>query len=404
MPSKLSWIDHDPLERERMTHILALFSQRESRDELGIGAIRDSLSDSLFPGVSMIMTRLRYVFFVPWIYRELEAEGTSSMDVARKARAKETRLIQPLLDERELGVLGRLARGSLKRLPSSVYWNALVSWGLFRPGWSQSGYHLKFDALKRRRSASTRADDQDLSERALETWHHGLPKPPPEYPDKVSFALTREEALYLSDRIVESQPHSLLAWLVAERAPVDANDVWAHPLLGRMRPEHRELLEHARLFSEVMYGAALLYNAELARVARHQELLDEHEANLQLWHAKLASQGRIEAARRWDLNRFWFLVAGGGHTITRAARTFCKAWVALTARNSFDDVVGADARERVRDRERSLKKTQSRFDNARARDQWSGYAGLIRLSYRWSIVKTLLTDLNRPLENADAAA
>lgn len=36
-------------------------------DELGIGSIRDTFSDELFPGTSTIQTRARYFLFVPWI-------------------------------------------------------------------------------------------------------------------------------------------------------------------------------------------------------------------------------------------------------------------------------------------------------------------------------------------------
>lgn len=58
--SSLAWIDFDEAERQRAQRIMALFQERESRDELGLGAIRDSISDHLFPGTSTIQTRLRY--------------------------------------------------------------------------------------------------------------------------------------------------------------------------------------------------------------------------------------------------------------------------------------------------------------------------------------------------------
>ena len=33
---------------------------------MGLGSLRDALSDALFPGTSYLQTRLRYVLFVPW--------------------------------------------------------------------------------------------------------------------------------------------------------------------------------------------------------------------------------------------------------------------------------------------------------------------------------------------------
>ena len=44
-----------------------MFSQAESRDELGLGQISNALSDTLFPGTSVLLTRARYLLFIPWL-------------------------------------------------------------------------------------------------------------------------------------------------------------------------------------------------------------------------------------------------------------------------------------------------------------------------------------------------
>jgi hypothetical protein len=46
MPSLLAWLDHSEEDQRRMRELVALFAQEESRDELGIGAIRDAFSDA----------------------------------------------------------------------------------------------------------------------------------------------------------------------------------------------------------------------------------------------------------------------------------------------------------------------------------------------------------------------
>ncbi len=84
MVSTLTWIDHDSRARERTLRILAQFQEKESRDELGIGTVRDSLADLLFPGTSTIQTRLRYMLFVPWIYRALEDKKVDCRAVCRR--------------------------------------------------------------------------------------------------------------------------------------------------------------------------------------------------------------------------------------------------------------------------------------------------------------------------------
>ena len=43
--SSLAWIDFDEAERQRAQRIMALFQERETRDELGLGGIRDSIAE-----------------------------------------------------------------------------------------------------------------------------------------------------------------------------------------------------------------------------------------------------------------------------------------------------------------------------------------------------------------------
>jgi hypothetical protein len=132
MPSTLAWIDYDAAERDRMQRILALFKERDTRDELGLGAIRDSFADQLFPGTSTIQTRLRYFLFVPWVYRLLELEQVPSARATERAREMEIAITNAVLgaNPNAAGVVGRLAGGGLKRLPSSVYWAGMGTWGI----------------------------------------------------------------------------------------------------------------------------------------------------------------------------------------------------------------------------------------------------------------------------------
>ena len=126
--SSLSWIVFDEAERQRPRRIMALFEETESRDELGLGPIRDSIADHLFPGTSTIQTRVRYMLFVPWIYTRVEDMDASPERLVQEARNLEVSLIDALRSGgEEEGVIGRFAHGQLQRLPSSVYWNGLRS-------------------------------------------------------------------------------------------------------------------------------------------------------------------------------------------------------------------------------------------------------------------------------------
>jgi hypothetical protein len=147
MPSTFTWLDYSEAERRTMLDVISLFKEKETRDELGVGSVRDAFADTFFPGTSTIQTRARYFLFVPWIYRQLEARRVSPATVAREARKAEIDLIGGLLagGSAGTGVIGERARAALQRLPSSVYWQGLGAWGIrLFPG-SIDQYHRSLE-------------------------------------------------------------------------------------------------------------------------------------------------------------------------------------------------------------------------------------------------------------------
>jgi hypothetical protein len=74
--------------------MLRLFEDTDTVDDLGIGTVRDSISNSLFPGTSVIQTRARYFLFVPWLFRR--AEQRHPQQLVAKATDMERSLIEAL--------------------------------------------------------------------------------------------------------------------------------------------------------------------------------------------------------------------------------------------------------------------------------------------------------------------
>lgn len=409
MPSLLAWVDHDAEARDRTLRILALFQERESRDELGLGGVRDSFADQLFPGTSTIQTRLRYMLIVPWVYMRLEDERIPASEFGRRADAAERNLIEPLMasDDRA-GVFGRTAGRRVKRLPSSVYWAGLGAWGIRILPYSQDEYHRRIGEAYRARDAAEqragertrRGDDPETSELAGQTWHPRIPGPPDGFPDEIDFALTKEEACFLLDRIHFSHPDSLLSHLARNCEPADVEAPWLHPDYAGFNASQKELLHHARLFSEVMHGASLVYNILLAELRNWTDRIDEHRQTFGEWHRRLAHQEVLA----WDLARLWSLTMDHGHTITSRTRGFVESWVKMVRKCSNGLADDESARQIIRLRETGLKLSRSRFRNQRALDQWGGRSGVGRLAYRWPNVSILLNDLHQGLneEYSDA--
>src|SRR5581483_5771814 len=307
-------------------------------------------------------------------------------------------MIEPLLEQEDrAGVFGRVARQRLKRLPSSVYWAALGSWGIRRFPGSQEDYYGALDRIYRERSHARSPEDGE-PESGPSTWDRKIVPAPADFPANPSTKLTMEEASYLRDRIVVSHPRSLFALLVNDGLPAEVEFPWEHPDQARFSAEHRELLKHACIFSEVMHGAAILYNLMLSELRKKADWQNLYRDEFAEW----ATRNWTEVDS-WDLSQFWRVAYDPNHTITQAAMTFVANWVGFVRAGTSELVESAGARALVRSREQRLKGLHSRFTNQRALDQWSGAAGLVRLSYRWRTANQFLFDLQTAFAEPNAA-
>jgi hypothetical protein len=397
MEPTLAWLDFSPAERERTNRILSVIQERETRDELGLGAIRDSFSDHLFPGTSTIQTRLRSMFFVPWIYLRLERQRIPSSEIAARARKLELDLTNPLLAEDDnAGVFGRLAKGALQRLPSAVYWAGLRQYGIGTYPGGREDYHRDLDSIYRRRD---RARHESDSGRELYqfTWHPKLPPAPSDFLEHPTFRLTSEEALFFKDCLMVCCPGSLLTFLAWHSEAAHVEFPWEHPVLASFSDAHREMLENARLFSMVAHGAAILYNLMLAEAGGRDELAADYRDLFREWLDDIGPDRR--RLRDWDLRRFWEVARHPNHTIASGAREFVEFWTRLSIAGGRNLADRDDARCLIRNRESRLKGLRSRFRNRRALEQWGGAAGLRPLSYRWHNAVTFLVDLAEGLKN-----
>ena len=387
--SSLAWIDFDEAERQRAQRIMALFQERESRDELGLGAIRDSIADHLFPGTSTIQTRLRYMLFIPWILRRLEGRDGTASQLSAEGRSMEVRLSDALKNGGEtIGIIGRDAGVRLQRLPSSVYWVGLGAWGIRQFPGSRETYYEALPTICHRRPRSE-VETEGFEDHQSGGWHPGLPPAPTDLLETATFKLTGDEAQFIRDQLVDSAPNSLLTWLARQADNGQCASIWQHPALGDFPEVARRLVEHAEIFSGVIHGASLLYNLQLAELRKREDWVNLYRGRLTQWAADLDEQ-RLEA---WSLADFWREVDHPTHSIRPALIRFVQDWVALARTDPTDLPDSEAARALVRDREQRLKTSQSRFTNQAARDRWGGASGADRLSFRWGQAKSHLGDL-----------
>lgn len=383
--SSLAWIDFDPEERRRAQSLIDLFKQPEARDELGLGTIRDGLADILFPGTSTIQTRLRYMLFILWIYQEAQSRKATPAERTQIARELEFQLSEALLRKGEtIGVIGRDAGRNLKRLASSVYWAGLHVLGIrVFPGTQATFLSFGPESLK----------DHDFK-----LWTSSLPAAPEALFQETEFALTKEEADFLRDRIASSAKKSLFNELAHKKKFYSEDWPW-QVSEDTISAANRAVLRHAERFSGVMYGASLLYNLLLAKRATERpnakvhatapELVEAYRLRLQEWSADLTHLDLSD----WNLEDLLALIGQTSHNLTRATRDFVREW-AMIARNSAGNLENNNhACDLLEQRERGLKRMKARLVHDAPLERWSGASGDARLDFRWGIARNYLGEL-----------
>ena len=408
--SSFGWLAHDDGERRRMMEVINLFREKGTLDELGIGTIRDTFADHFFPGTSTIQTRARYFLFIPWMYQQIEEERVPSSRAGRRARELHTLLVASLKKGgvgTNAGLIGIDAGDALQRLPSAIYWYGLGRWGIrLFPG-STDRYHASLDAQYREERAARTSDGGELVNPARRNWLPSTPPRPPAFLDTTTFDLTATEADFLTERIRRSAPDSLLAACLTPQTTRKASakapwDLGTDALPQRLRDD----IEHARLFSLVMEGAALLYNRLLAEAsaahfaAADAARVDRYGAALGRWAADMAADGG--ALAEWDQQDLWGRLAELDPGIPYKAREFSRQWIERARLDPATVMDDPAARELIRHRERQTKGGLARLYNERALERWSGASSLGRLTYRWDQAKGVVADVLRgaqqPLE------
>lgn len=372
-----------------------MFSEPESRDELGLGQIRDALSDTLFPGTSVLLTRARYLLFVPWFYREGARLRRQGSQLSSWVDTQERRLIGALRNGGDSsGLIGGVVGEQVQNLPSTIYWNSLRRFGILR----YDGTPTQVAGL--RQVSRPSVDSTEYLEQSDVVWDSNMPGPPGDFFALTScdFSLTRQEAEWLAERICLAAPDTLLENLVGKgnRRPDIARFAWDDAEVNAATGPVRDAVNEARRFAVAMHGAALLYNVLLAEraeqlgLAQHEGRRDHFAELLDRWRDEISEHGM----REWNLDQLWALVARQGKPVSPPTRAFVAEWVSLVCGPSGRKLAEDEpARRLIREREIRQKRGQARLTNDRLMRQWGGASGSGRLNFRWPVVARLLNDI-----------
>lgn len=420
--STIGWLDFGEEDQRRAREYLAQFKGDNTLDELGFGIIRDALADLFFPGTNTVMTRSRYLIFVPAICLIIEREKLAGTKAWARLKELEDKLRDNLCQgkDAENGVIGKRAQDKLERYPSEIYWNSLRRLNIFLPQWGRAYYFAHLSDIYK--AMQPEKDDDGLSHLSNADWEQwdkslrtllnegqSFLTSKGDIPSPLSFALTKHEASYLIAKYMalaerDKRP-SLLSHLLGNGLEAS----FQYPWDVSAPAELAGYVDHARYFSMLVRGATFQYfdllQEERGRRGIHEESADYADVFRRWWEATRQDLGA------WNIDEFIALAEKRG-SLRRNDHTFLKSWLGLnvkasSARGIWDS---QDARGLIRRREKLTRPSKSRLVHADYLKRWkppsaSDVSGLAKnpdtlrygLDYRARIGNMFVQDVMAPL-------
>jgi len=415
----MGWIDFSSEHRDRVRTVLDLLATPGVVDELGIGVIRDSFADRLFPGISTIQTRAKYFLTVPRILKDYEElpdrsrrQETLSDYLWRQEMLCRIRLVEKYGKREHLGIVG-VTFGTrddvdVLRQPSSVYWNGLRTFGIVKTDLSLaefcrkcSGHRLTLRALLQE-TREERGDDADADDVALSPVIP-LPNPVVASPeeetwlDRLTITLGQTEAEFLRQQMTATQPESLLGQILMDgraaseflrlRQNAPFGDLAELPFVVRLRdrPLQRDI-HLAMLFSDILRGTHIRYNCLLQKRFGEEALKRDYEHSWAEWRERMCHL----AWNGWDTETMWDVVATQGGQVRPWTRVFVNQWMEYARSQPASDTAFDGL---VVKQEWNNKRKRARLRPDNQDESVSGWIGLDALNYRLPQAWRIVTDI-----------
>lgn len=362
------------------------------RDEIGFLIIHQRYADYLFPGTSVLHTRIRYALFVPWIYQTLYEEGSSGRAQDRVKQA-------------EIDLAGRLKhlKGAIgganfpkatSQPPSFSYWGALGAWGILRETEGRRPSRAQLNAILQLKHRKAMDDDGQVLSRA-ELPFTTLPPRPDDWSgeDKMRFDLLPREAAFLHRQLGDLCPRdapahrSLLAKL-ATGPRIEAEACWS-PGIAEIAEDDGIRLRRAQYAASLAAIGRAVYAAMVETLKEDEDHLTisrMHRDNL-----PVVLENHASTASRIDRRELADDIGAIPNAVQDVLETTL-AWLDGGAKNfmALRDVYENAERYRKQHRARL-----SRVFGASRRLEWDNekHALAQPLHYRWRQVSDLLDDL-----------
>lgn len=377
-----------------MRELVKLFRTPETTDDLGMGQLRDVISNSLFPGTSVLHLGARYMLLVPWAYQTAHHGTRNPDDLRKRAEQSERQLIGRFKELGETGYIGGVAGMNVQQLPSAAYWSALRRYRIVNP---------ETDRAAVAQLMCADAPSPEEGENAYYIWDPSLPKPPEGFPlsEVNGLALSHEEARWLQERILTTCPDTMLAHTAGSATSPDEKSraPWVDPVCRSAEGEPAQWLKDAEAFSFIHNGATILYQHLLAELSgktfsNGADTLEPTRDLLEAWEERRESKRDLLAS--WDLDDYLDRAKTLNKGINSNTADFARAMHAATV--SAEKLIhNVDFRAAVETREKLMKKSNSRFRNERRLRAWQPPTQVASLTFRWTQVRRNVLDIHAGL-------
>lgn len=411
--SSLGWIDFSSEDSAKVRTVLDLLSDTGVIDELGIGVIRDSFADRMFPGISTVQTRPKYFVLTAHLlkdYAEKEVNKLRPRSLVKYLEDEEKwcriQLVETHGEGRQnLGIIGGTfgtdQNRDVVRKPSSIYWTGLRQYGFISPpnlslaefGRRLSDGHHRLHSLLKD-SVEERGDDEDAMDH-----EHRLrilaPEMPDDYWETLSIHLSKEEAEFLRCQIRAHQPDSLIGQILMDDAIMDeilelpdsANfeDFAALPFQSSLESESlRATVRQARDFWRLLEGAHVRYNIQLQELLGTSEMIGDLVKRWEIWRQMLP-----QYLAEWSTDFMWAVVRERGSIPKPSTRQFVEEWIDECYKGAASQA-RCDALVKRQELRNKGKRARLRGSAAEGINHWIGLDGL---NYRFGEVYQLVRDI-----------
>ena len=442
---ELGWIYLSDNDRNKVLEMLRA-NNSDARDELGVGNIRDRFSDIFFPGTTTIQTRAKYFILVPYICLKLEKEIYNKpkkfgalLDVRKRLREIEYEFCKHLKDEPDSsGVIGKQMAEKqnsssekwVKNTPTDIYWGGLRTYKIFTKNIPLNGYFKdlidsannknKIDKVNRRSRNSEEdiSDDYNSDFYKTETfWDYRLNDIDINYS---SIKLNKVEAEYLKNKIIESNPNSLLA-IILKDIDSDGNfrsqnnfskilDIEFNDLIkiyNYLPDDLKEFYQMAKDFSDFFYLIQIRYNyiffnklteflkGSTSNVEIVRNLQEVTESKEKEWKEKLQEKEIIDALNNVNIDEIFERLSINDGNLKKFLGN-CQHHILSNGNSRVEDLD-----KLIINREFQKKKGKSKLSNInKYADEYikegviiSDNVGLSKLSYRMYQGKRIINDI-----------